>query len=32
MNREIIEKFGNRVRIRVCGICWKDNKIAYGKS
>ncbi len=27
MNTEIIEKFGNRVRIRVCGICWKDNKI-----
>jgi 8-oxo-dGTP diphosphatase len=27
MNQEIIEKFGNRVRVRVCGICRKDNKL-----
>ena len=27
MKEEIIEKFGNRVRIRACGICWKDDKL-----
>ncbi len=27
MNAEIIEKFGNQVRIRVCGICRNDDKI-----
>jgi ADP-ribose pyrophosphatase YjhB (NUDIX family) len=25
MDPEIIEKFGNRVRIRVCALCWKEN-------
>jgi 8-oxo-dGTP diphosphatase len=27
MEKEIIEKFGNRVRIRACGLCWKDNHL-----
>lgn len=27
MNKEIIENFGNRVRVRACGICWMDNKL-----
>lgn len=27
MNQTIIEKFGNRVRVRACGICWKDDKL-----
>src|SRR5688500_13712775 len=24
---EIIEKYGNRVRIRVCGLCWKNDHL-----
>lgn len=24
---EIIEKYGNRVRIRVCGLCWNKNQL-----
>ncbi len=24
---EIIEKYGNRVRIRVCGLCWKGDDL-----
>jgi 8-oxo-dGTP diphosphatase len=24
---EIIEKYGNRLRIRVCGICWKADQL-----
>jgi len=24
---EIIEKYGNRVRIRVCGLCWKGDQL-----
>jgi 8-oxo-dGTP diphosphatase len=27
MNREIIEKFGNRVRLRACGLCWNEDKL-----
>lgn len=27
LNAEIAEKYGNRVRIRVCGLCWKANKL-----
>ena len=24
---EIIEKYGNRVRLRVCGLCWKEDSL-----
>ena len=24
---QIAEKFGNKVRVRVCGLCWKDGKL-----
>jgi 8-oxo-dGTP diphosphatase len=27
MESEIIEKYGNRLRVRVCGLCWKDGKL-----
>ena len=27
LESEIIEKYGNRVRIRVCGLCWKDDHL-----
>ena len=27
MREEIVEVFGNRLRVRVCGICVKDNEI-----
>jgi 8-oxo-dGTP diphosphatase len=27
MNQEIINQYGNQLRVRVCGICVKDNKI-----
>ena len=27
MNQEIINQYGNQLRIRVCGICVQDNKI-----
>src|SRR5688572_14409935 len=25
--KEIAKKYGNRVRIRACGLCWKDNSL-----
>jgi 8-oxo-dGTP diphosphatase len=31
MDQEIIEKFGDRVRIRACGICWKEDKLLMVK-
>lgn len=27
LESEIIEKYGNRVRIRVCGLCWKNDQL-----
>jgi 8-oxo-dGTP diphosphatase len=27
METEILEKYGNRLRVRVCGLCWRDNKL-----
>jgi 8-oxo-dGTP diphosphatase len=27
METDIIEKFGNRVRIRVCGLCWQGSHL-----
>lgn len=27
MNPEITEKYGDRVRVRACGLCWKDDKL-----
>lgn len=27
MESEIIEKYGNRLRVRVCGLCWKEGKL-----
>lgn len=27
MDSQIIEKYGNRLRVRVCGICWNGNKL-----
>lgn len=27
MNQELIEVYGNRVRIRVCGVCWVDGRL-----
>lgn len=27
MKSEIIEKFGNQVRVRVCGLCWQDDHL-----
>ncbi len=27
MDREIEEVYGNSVRVRVCGLCWKDNSL-----
>jgi 8-oxo-dGTP diphosphatase len=31
LNKEIIKAFGNRVRVRVCGICIKDEEILLVK-
>ncbi len=31
MNNEIIKTYGNRIRIRVCGICIQNNKILLVK-
>ena len=27
MESEIIEKYGNKVRVRVCGLCWKEDSL-----
>jgi 8-oxo-dGTP diphosphatase len=27
LESEIIEKYGNRVRIRICGLCWKGDEL-----
>lgn len=27
MDSEIIEKYGNRVRLRVCGLCWEQDQL-----
>ncbi len=27
MDRTVQEIFGNKIRIRVCGLCWKDNQL-----
>lgn len=27
MNPEIVKKYGNRVRLRVCGLCWEQDQL-----
>ncbi|MCK6617642.1 MAG: NUDIX hydrolase [Cyclobacteriaceae bacterium] len=27
MTQDIAEKFGNRLRLRVCGLCWDDDRL-----
>src|SRR6478752_1183379 len=31
MDKEIAEVYGSKVRVRVCGLCWKDNKLLMVK-
>lgn len=31
MEKEIIDVYGSQVRIRVCGLCWKDDKMLMVK-
>ena len=31
MEKEITEIYGSRVRVRVCGLCWKEDKLLMVK-
>ena len=31
MRKEIIDVYGSQVRVRVCGLCWKDDKLLMVK-